>query len=69
MHLQLPKVTLDSGDIGPLHSLLGAAWRVNSSVSPPAGQYQKLADDMLDAAETVAQKAFAMGVEYAERDS
>jgi hypothetical protein len=69
MHLELPKVTLDSSDTVRLRDLLAAAWRANSTTQAPAGQYQKLADNMIVETEAIAQKAFKMGMEYAERES
>ena len=82
MKLELPKVTLESGDISRLHDLLGMAWRSDGSSTSPDGQtsraerdgpiykqYQTLAAEVLKAAEVIAQDAFAAGVQYSRQNA
>lgn len=81
MKLELPKVTIESSDISRLHDLLGMAWRSDGSSQSPDGQtsraerdgpiykqYQTLAAEVMKAAETIAQDAFAAGVQYSRQN-
>jgi len=81
MKLELPKVTLEDRDISRLHDLLGTAWRADgSSISPDERtsraerdghlykEYQVLAGGVREAAEAIAQDAFAAGVQYARQN-
>lgn len=82
MKLELPKVTLEPIDTNRLHDLLGMAWREDGSTLPPDGQtsraerdsepykqHQKLAAEVVKAAERIAQDAFAAGVEYSRHNA